>query len=165
MYDASYQRVDGQNDEIWRGQFERSDRMTLRCTTSIQHDPGPFVIVHSNPRGAACLGCYYRSMYARGSVREKVFLVGTILALLSLGPLAFLDLHGILRIIAACCLILGWLMHTCAFFADTWDGNSLIRRIKRRRGGLRWLRIVTAILWIGILPIACLWAYLHIHRP
>jgi len=102
-------------------------------------------------------------MYPRSSPYEKVLAAGTLLLFLDLGGLAFLDLHGILRIIAGFCLVLGYLLNTGAFFARVWDKNRAIRRVKQNADGVLWLRILAVALWIGILPLVCLWAYKHIH--
>jgi len=102
-------------------------------------------------------------MYPRSSPYEKVLAAGTLLLFLGLGGLAFLDLHGNLRIIASFSLALGSLVNTCAFFVHVWDKNRAIRRVKQNPDGVLWLRILVVVLWIGILPLACLWAYKYIH--
>jgi uncharacterized membrane protein YsdA (DUF1294 family) len=104
-------------------------------------------------------------MYPRSSAQERVFAVGTLLLFLGLGGLAFFDLHGALRTISGFCLVLGFVLHTGAFFVRVWDRSRAIRRVKQNPDGVLWLRILVIGLWLGILPLVSLWAYQHVHRP
>ena len=106
----------------------------------------------------------YRS-YPRSSPREKAFAAGILLAFVGLGGIVFLNLHGILRIITGFCLVIGVVVHNVAFFVGVWDRNPVIRKVTQSPDGVLWLRIVATLLWLGVLPFACLWVYHRVHQP
>jgi len=105
-------------------------------------------------------------MYPRSSLREKRLVAAWLVFLGGFGGLIVLDnhpspshIHGILRTIAACGLLFGWLTGHAMLFVRRWDRNPGIRAIHRNRDGLLWLRITAVVLWVGVLPLACLWVY------
>jgi hypothetical protein len=101
-------------------------------------------------------------MYPQSSPRERVLAAGTLLLFLGIGGLAFLDFHGNVRIVAGFCLVVGAILNIGSFFVRVWDQNRVIRSVKQNAAGVLWLRILVVALWIGILPLACLWTYKHI---
>jgi len=105
------------------------------------------------------------SRYPRSSPYEKVLATTMLLAFVGIAGLILLDLHGILKIIVVLCLIVGYLVNTGAFFVHTWDRNRAIQRMHQAPNASFWLRVLTIVLWLGVLPFACLWVYhrLHLH--
>jgi hypothetical protein len=57
------------------------------------------------------------------------------------------------------CFFFGWLVGSAGFFAKVWDRHRGIRFIRRNPDVVFWLRIAAVILFLGVLPLVCLWAY------
>ena len=104
-------------------------------------------------------------MYPRSSPFEKVFAAGILLTVLGLGGLVLFDLHGLLRIIAGFFLVFGFLLYNVAYFVNALNTSRARRRVMQNPDAVLWLRILAVILWLGVLPFACLWVYHHVHRP
>jgi hypothetical protein len=75
-------------------------------------------------------------MYPRSSPREKAFAIGGMVFFGGLVWMSWLDdhpnpsrIHAILRTVAACCFLFGWLAGTAGFFTGVWDRNPGIRAI------------------------------------
>jgi hypothetical protein len=105
-------------------------------------------------------------MYPRSSLREKAFAIGGIVSLCGLVSIFWLDdhsnssrVHVILRTVAAACFLFGWLAFHAGFFMRRWVRNPGIRAIYQNPDGVFWLRIAAVVLFLGVLPLVCLWAY------
>jgi hypothetical protein len=99
--------------------------------------------------------------------RDKVFFVGTLMALVGLVAIVFMDvvgLHGVPRIAVVSFFFVGMVLHTGTFFVSTWDRNGFIRSATGSPTGMFWLRILAIFLWLGILPLIFLWLYHYLHR-
>jgi hypothetical protein len=107
-------------------------------------------------------------MYAGSSRREKILVLGTLLVLIGFPGVLFLDPqtspHHLLRIAAGCCFAVGGLLNTAAFLVGAWDRNRLMRRVHNSRKGVLWLRLLAVTLWLGVFPLAALWAYKYLQR-
>jgi hypothetical protein len=103
-------------------------------------------------------------MSSRNSLREKVLIAGTFLAFVGVGGLAFSSQHGIPRIAASCCLIVGYLLNCGAFVTGAWDRSQVIQSVKRSPIGMVWIRILLIVMWLGILPFVLLRLYDYLHR-
>jgi hypothetical protein len=103
-------------------------------------------------------------MRRRASLREKAFVVGAVLLFAGLAGVLVAGPHQTLIAASRYCLIFGWIVSTCAYFVRVWDRNPAIRRIKKDRQGVSWLGILAILLWVIVLPVACLWVYGYIHQ-
>ena len=103
-------------------------------------------------------------MSSRNSLREKVLVAETFLAFVGLGGLAFSGEHGIARIVAICCLIVGVFLIHGAFFTGAWDRSPMIQSVRQSPTGMLWVRILLIVMWLGILPFVLLRLYDCLHR-
>lgn len=94
---------------------------------------------------------------------SSVFAIGTFLALAGLAGF-LIGLRGVFRTASGILLVVGGLMHYGAYFPLAWDQNTAVRRINGSRNGRLWLRILAAVLWLAVLPIACLWVYNYLNQ-
>jgi len=110
-------------------------------------------------------------MCPRSSPREKVLAIGAIVFFGGLVSMFWLDdhpnssrIHVILRTFAAACFVLGWVAFHAGFFIRRWDLNPGIRAIHQNPDGVFWMRIAAVVLFLGVLPLVCLWAYHSVHH-
>jgi hypothetical protein len=68
-------------------------------------------------------------------------------------------IHAVLRTVALPASFFGWLVGSAGFFAKVWDRHRGIRFIHRNPDVVFWLRIAAVILFLGVLPLVCLWSY------
>jgi len=107
-------------------------------------------------------------VYPKSSPLEKWIGAGALLLFIALAGDIGLDPqtthHPILRNLASCCLIGGFLLFHGALY-KLWDRKwKPIRWVKRSPDGVLWLRILAVILWLALLPFAILRAYDYIHQ-
>jgi hypothetical protein len=95
--------------------------------------------------------------------RALTLFVGFLFAFIGLGRLTIPNLMGIFRIVAGCCLALGFLVYNGAFFVGAWDRGPVGNLQKTARGNF-WLRIVAVVLWLAVVPVRFLWLYDYLHR-
>lgn len=112
-------------------------------------------------------------MRRRSSPREKAFVTGSFLGFLGLlGVVVFdmlrdawkVNLPGGLRTFLATCLVVGFLVHIAAFLAPRNQTTSAVAAIENSRMGRFWILPLVILLWLGVLPFACLWVYDQVHR-
>ena len=111
-------------------------------------------------------------MRRQTSPLEMTFAVGTFVGFFGLVGVLFFDalretwklyLPATLRTFLATCLVVGFLLHSVTFVMLC-GTNRVVRSVKANPDGGFWMRIVAVILWLGVLPFACLWFYDYLHR-
>lgn len=112
-------------------------------------------------------------MRRRSSPREKTFAIGTFVGFFGLLGVVVFDmlrdawkvhLPGSLRTFLAICLVLGYLVHIAAFLALRNQTTGVVAAVENSQVGRFWIRLLVILLWLGVLPLACLWVYDQLHR-
>jgi hypothetical protein len=97
------------------------------------------------------------------------FAVKTLAGFFGLAGVLFFDalretwklyLPGILRTFLAACLVVGSLVSSVAFVML----YGPFRIVNRNPSRVFWMRLVAVILWLVVLPFACLWVYDYLHH-
>jgi len=88
-----------------------------------------------------------------------------LLALAGVGGLAILHLSETLRVVTFCVLVIpGAFLFFGGIASDVWNRSPFERWLQKSAEGYFWLRFAVVILWLGVIPLAILWFYHHIHR-
>lgn len=102
------------------------------------------------------------------------FAIGTLVGFLGLLGVIFFDglketwkvyLPSFARTFLATCLVVGFLVHNVSFFMLRSARNRVVRTAAQSPNTFFWMRLVAVILWLGVLPFACLWVYDYIKHP
>jgi len=106
-------------------------------------------------------------VYLRNSTWDKLFAAGGLLFFTGLTGVIVLEHYPVLRIVLAPFLIAGFLLMFMGNFVLLYDRGMFTQRIIRSSAGFFWMRVFAMILWLGVLPFVCWWAYRYIqhHHP
>jgi hypothetical protein len=107
-------------------------------------------------------------MYLRNSTWSKMFAVAGLLFFIGLVAVIVLDPqtthYPVLRAVLALFMVVGFILMITGNFVLLYDRNIFTQRIIRSPAGFFWMRIFAVILWLGVLPFACLWVYHYLQR-
>jgi hypothetical protein len=88
-----------------------------------------------------------------------------LLALAGVGGLAILHQSETPRVVTFCFLVIpGALLFFGEIASDLSNRSPFERWLQKSADGYFWLRLAAVMLWVGVIPLAILWSYHHIHR-
>jgi len=104
-------------------------------------------------------------MYLRNSQWSRLFEFGILLAA---AGLIFLILrttnHPILRAIAVSSLLIGLVLSHVARYVPLVDRSAHVQRVRQNATWFFWARVLTVVLWLGVIPLVFLWVYDRLQR-
>lgn len=77
----------------------------------------------------------------------------------------FFNIHGRIHTVLIGVVLAGVVVLRVSYPTHLWDRNRWIRSVNASSDGAFWLWIVAIVLFLGVLPLVCLWAYHAIQHP
>ncbi len=96
----------------------------------------------------------------RSSTYQKLALFGLLLVVCAFIGNSFLsETQSFLGIVVLVCVFAGYLLFRGSLTEDQLRYSRTIEAMRPNPEGAYWLRIAAVVLFLGVLPIVCLWVY------